>query len=319
MDFKDIANENRILEVRVGSHLFGTETEDSDLDLFGVFMPSKEMCFGFQVCNEVDLGIKSKDDTGRNTKDAVDRKLHEYRKFARLAMQNNPNILHLLWADEKNIIFKDEEGFADRLFEQAHLFPSQAAYHRFAAYAYSQKHKMLIKPKNYAELERGLEILENADDNMVMAEMKDVSPFKYEGKGKHVQLGDISFEAGVYVKKARKMARRRLDNATSRHVLFSKHGFDSKFGANLIQLLMEGIELMNTGRVQFPLAYAHDILDIKNGKYTADEVVEWSEGLAKNARIAYEKTSLPAKPDAGKIEEFVIGEVSHFLQLRRQL
>jgi len=39
------AQENQILEVRVGSHLFGTDNEDSDLDLFGVYMPWDELVY----------------------------------------------------------------------------------------------------------------------------------------------------------------------------------------------------------------------------------------------------------------------------------
>ena len=50
MDARVKAEENRILEVRVGSHLFGTDTPESDLDLFGVFMPWDENLFGFQRC-----------------------------------------------------------------------------------------------------------------------------------------------------------------------------------------------------------------------------------------------------------------------------
>lgn len=140
MDFKKIAQKNKILEIRIGSHLFGTDTPDSDLDLVGIFMASEEMLFGFQTCNEVDLSTKSKDDTGRNTKDAIDFKLHEYRKFAKLAMQNNPNILHMLFVDEKNIRFIDD--FGRRLLERAYLFPHKGAHHRFVKYADSQRHKV---------------------------------------------------------------------------------------------------------------------------------------------------------------------------------
>jgi len=32
MDFKELAKENSILKIRVGSHLFGTDTPDSDID-----------------------------------------------------------------------------------------------------------------------------------------------------------------------------------------------------------------------------------------------------------------------------------------------
>lgn len=321
MDFKKMAEENRILEVRIGSHLFGTNTPDSDLDLFGVFMPCDETLFGFQRCEEVDLGTACKDDTGRNTKDAVDRKLHDFRKFVRLLMQNNPNILHVIMADERNIVFKDEHGFAERLFEMGPKFPHKGAHHRFVKYAEAQGHKMRIKPQNYRALEEGLEVLEQLDNNQVLADVVRFCdeaqkrgigvgvPFKDSGKGKHIQCGDLHFERGVFVKKAKKMIRERLSKATGRHVLFTKFGYDVKFASNLIQLLNEGIELMETGWIQMPLAYAQDILDVKAGKYTAEQIAEWSEQLVEEARRAYERTDLPAHPPAAEIEEFLMLEV----------
>lgn len=317
MDFKSIAERNKILEIRVGSHLFGTDTPDSDLDLFGIFMPSSDMVFGDIRCEEVDLGVKAKDDTGRNTADAIDRKLHEYRKFIKLALQNNPNILHVLFADEKNILFSDSYGI--RLLKQAHLFPHKGAHHRFVKYADSQRHKMQIKPQMYAALEDGLRVLSLFDDNHVLADVvinqsrQNPAPFIDSGRGKHVQCGDLHFERGVFVKKAKKMIADRLSKATNRVQLFTKYGFDVKYASNLIQLLMEGIELLDTGRISFPLAYRDEILDIKNGKYSSEEIMRWADELVNQARISFEKTKLPAEPRTKEITGFMIDEVRHHI------
>lgn len=312
MDFKKTALDNKILEVRVGSHLFGTDTPDSDLDLFGIFMPSEEMVYGFQRCEEVDLSVKSKDDTGRNTADAVDRKFHEFRKFVRLALQNNPNILHVLFVNEPNIVDIDPV-YGKAVLEIAHLFPHKGAHHRFVKYAESQSHKMRIKPENYAKLEEGLKVLRGCSDNMVMAKCQNIRPFQYKGTGKHITLGDLNFEVGIYVKKARKMVEERLSKATNRMTLFTKYGYDVKFASNLIQLLKEGIEIMETGWVQMPLAYRQDVLDVKAGKYTAEEIMQWSEDLVEEARRAYDKSELPKETRAKEIEQFVVGQVREYL------
>jgi hypothetical protein len=322
MDFKEMAERNRILEIRVGSHLFGTDTEDSDLDLFGIFMPGDEILYGFQECKEVDLGEVAKDDTGRNTADAIDRKLHEYRKFVRLAIQNNPNILHVLFVNEPNIVFMDERGFGKRLLEKGHMFPHKGAYRRFVKYADSQRHKMKIKPENYAALERGLDQLGDFRDNEVIADVLANDKFRDEvgrtrpianfvdfGKGKHVQCGDLQFERGVFVKKAKRMIKERLSKATNRHVLYTKHGYDVKFASNLIHLLLEGVELMKTGWIQYPFEYRQDILDIKSGHFSVQEIDKWADELVKEARDAYENTSLPENPKSKEIEEFLIQEV----------
>ena len=149
---------------------------------------------------------------------------------------------------------------------------------------------------------------------MTMAELREVSPFTYEGKGKHVKCGDLSFEAGVYAKKARRMVKHRLANASQRTGLITKYGFDSKYASNLIQLLMEGIDLLKTGRVDFPLRYAQDILDIKNGKYTIEEILKWSEKLEDENRAALSETKLPKKPRFEEVEKFIILEMRRWVK-----
>jgi hypothetical protein len=310
MDFKKIAENNRILEIRVGSHLFGTTTSDSDIDYYGIFMPNEEMVYGFQQCNEVDFSVVSKDASGRNTADAVDRKLHEFRKFTKLALQNNPNILHVLFVDKPNIVFANNYGLS--LLDNAHLFPHKGAHLRFVKYADSQRHKMCIRPANYAKLEQGLRILEDQPHNKVMSELKDMPPFEYT-KGNHLKIGDIHIEITFYVKKARKMIRERLSKATNRAEMYTKYGYDLKFASNLIQLLMEGIELMYTGKIVMPLTYRQYVLDVKSGKYKADEIMEWADDLVEIARVAYEQSDLPVEPRAKEIEQFTIDTVKRFL------
>ncbi len=327
MDFRPMAEKNRILEIRVGSHLFGTNTPDSDLDLYGIFMPFDEIVFGSYRCEDVKFDKIDKDKTGRNTKDAVDRTLSEYRKFIKLALQNNPNILHVLFANQENVVFQNE--FGKNLLGMAKRFPHKGAHHRFVKYAESQLHKMRIKPMNYNMLKNGLAVIENHDDHdvmmqvvdsehnyvMQMGEMIDCAkqPFSMLGKGKHVKCGDLSFEKGIFVKKARRMIQDRLDNFTNRAEMYSKFGMDVKYASNLIQLLKEGIELMETGEIVFPLAYRQDIIDIKNGKYSADEIVSWSEDLIEDARVAYEKSGLPKNPRTKEIEEFAMQQVKEWV------
>lgn len=317
MNIKEIALANQILEVRVGSHLFGTDTPDSDLDLFGVYMPTEEIIFSIrEKQQEVDLGVTNKDSSGRNTEKAVDRKLHDYRKFVRLLADNNPNIMHVLFADQKNILYIN--GYGKHLLDNWAMFPHKGAHHRFIAYAHAQIHKMKIKPANYKALKEGLKILEGFDDHRVLADvvnLYNMDIFTDNGQGKHVQCGDLHFERGVFVKKARKMIKERLSKATNRTELFTKYGFDAKYASNLIQLLMEGIELMNTGRIQMPLAYRKDIVDIKNGKYTATQIENWAIGLEEDARRALERSSLPDAPDLDRIEKFAVRDIKeHIVQ-----
>jgi hypothetical protein len=306
MDYREIAERNLVLQIRCGSHLFGTNTPESDLDLVGVFMPCPELVYGFGKCEVVETNVKAKDATGRNTAEAVDCSTYEFRKFVTLAMQNNPNILHLLFANAENVLTA-VPGFGRDLLEHAHLFPHKGAHHRFVAYADAQRHKMRIKPENYQALQDALGFLREQDPHAVLGEFRGNPLFVGGGeKGKHLRVGDLHFEPGVYAKKAVRMIEERLSKATSRAQLFTKYGYDTKFASNVIHLLREGIDLMRDGRIVYPLPYAQEIVDIKQGRYELEHILEWADRLVEEARRAFEQTALPAGPRTEEIELFTM-------------
>lgn len=314
MDYQDLAKKNLVLQIRCGSHLFGTNTPDSDLDLVGVFMPCAEQAYGFGRCEVVETNIKAKDDTGKNTADAVDCTTYEFRKFVTLAMQNNPNILHLLFANEPNVLVA-EDYYGRDLLAHAQMFPHKGAHHRFVAYADAQRHKMRIKPENYNALQDVLGFLREQDPHAVLGEFRNNPLFSGSAeKGKHLRVGDLYFEPGVYAKKAVRMIEARLEKTTNRAKLFTKYGFDSKFASNVIHLLREGIDLMRDGRLVYPLPYAQEIVDIKQGKYELGQIQEWADRLVEEARRAYEQSTLPEKPQTEKIEMFTMTRVHDWLR-----
>ncbi len=55
MNLTQIANDNKILEIKVGSHLYGTNTPTSDIDYSGIFLPNKALVFGFKGVEEGSL------------------------------------------------------------------------------------------------------------------------------------------------------------------------------------------------------------------------------------------------------------------------
>lgn len=316
-ELREQAEKDRILEITCGSHLYGTNTPESDEDFVGVFMPSEEYVYGLKSVQEIDIGIQSKGEDGKNNPDAVDRKLYEFRKFVSLALGNNPNIIEILFVNNKNIKFISPLGY--KLLAKRGLFPSKLVAKKFVGYAHSQKHKMIIRRDHFNELRQAYSVLGDFRDKAVMAEVFNIgmeiedpnnaSPgllFFKKDSGEHIHCGDICFEPGVYVKKARKMLKERLDKATNRSELVLKYGYDTKFASHLIRLLQEGLDLLNNGELIFPLPRAYEILDIKNGRWDIKDVIEYADELEAKLDDALKHTSLPATPYYKEIEAFVI-------------
>jgi predicted nucleotidyltransferase len=84
---------NILLETLSGSHLYGLNHKDSDIDIRGIFMLPEESFFGLDYVEQIS------DDTN-------DTIFYELKRFVELAMKNNPNILEILAADGDNIISK---------------------------------------------------------------------------------------------------------------------------------------------------------------------------------------------------------------------
>ncbi|MCK5522220.1 MAG: nucleotidyltransferase domain-containing protein [Thiomargarita sp.] len=313
MNLTQIAEDNKILEITVGSYLYGTNTPKSDIDYSGVFLPIKEFVFGFQRVEEVNLSVVDKNQAGKNTKNAIDRKLYELRKFVKLAMDNNPNIIEQLFVNQENIVFINEAGRA--LLDERFKFPHKGLVKKFKGYAFSQKHKMVIRTDKFHELSSAFNYLKDyAEQKALLIELKDkFLPF-LKFTPDYCVVGDLNLQKGIYVKKAVGMIEERLSKVGNRKNLITKHGYDTKFASHLIRLLLEGKELICTGEIAFPLSYKSTILDIKQGKWTIKEVLDYADQVEAEIDIATEKSDLPNKPRFDEIEEFTIHLLENHLR-----
>jgi len=318
-ELRQQAEQNRILEIIGGSHLYGTSTPSSDQDFVGIFLPPLDYVLGLKSVQEVELGIKDKSKDGKNTAEAIDRKLYEFRKFLNLALGSNPNIIELLFANEDAIVYLNSYG--EQLLNIRHHFPSKMCMQKFIGYAHSQKHKMTIRRDHFNELRDGYGFLGLCDPKLTMGQVYDrmidcdtnCKTFTKKETGMHIHCGDICFEPGVYAKKAMKMLKERLDKATNRSELVLKHGYDTKFASHLIRLLQEGLMLLEHGELMFPLPTSELLLEIKHGKWEIQQVLELADKLEAKMDQVVENTTLPSKPNFKAVEEVCINIMQSWL------
>jgi len=128
-----------------GSISYGTQREDSDIDIKG---------FGFPL-NNVLFGLKKWEQT--EFKDRVDGDVYNIRKYFRLAMGGNPNILEALFVQKKHVLYCDWVG--DLIIDNRHKFLSKKCYKSFGGYAYSQLRK--LQNKEYKESKRREDVLKH--------------------------------------------------------------------------------------------------------------------------------------------------------------
>lgn len=310
MHERDMAEKNKILVMRTGSHLYGTNTPESDEDFVGIFIPDKEYVMGMKRVDEVDFSVVSKKSDGKNDSDAVDYKLYSLQKFMRLATENNPNILEMLFVNKENIIFIND--FGQRLLNAASLFVHAGLKHKFTGYAASQKKKMIMRSDNFNELNSVYDYLRGEDPKTLMIQLDGDGFLDDNFKDGFLKVGDMNLQVNIMVRKAMKQIKHRLDAFSNRGSLISKYGYDVKFGMHLVRLMLEGEELLKTGKVEFPLKKRKMLLDIRNGKYTVEEVLEMAAEYEKNIEGLYENSGLQYKPNHDKINNFCVSMIEEF-------
>ena len=91
-----------IYEYVRGSHCHGIETEESDIDLGGVFIEQNVMLLG--------LGIGYKDEVKNESNDEV---YWELKKFIRLLSESNPTAIEALFVDDEFVIEREGLGIVE--------------------------------------------------------------------------------------------------------------------------------------------------------------------------------------------------------------
>jgi len=298
----------KILEIKTGSHLYGTNTPESDVDYCGVFIAPINYYFGLDIIKEADCSIVNKLESGKNSKEAVDRKFYEIRNFTKLAIENNPNLLEVLFVNKENIIYNSYLGGI--LLANKHLFPWKGLKEKYLGYSISQQKKMLVKSGNMKDLKNGLDFLMYLQKNELSKYIFEVesnllSIFKDNGN-QHLKLGDIYIQKNITIRKAIEQIQGRVDKFGNRKELVDEYGFDTKFAAHCVRLLSEGKDLLETGEIVFPLKQRELLLEIRNGKYSLDEVNEMIESGKSELEKSYVHSSLPSKPRYKEINDLLV-------------
>jgi predicted nucleotidyltransferase len=94
----------------------------------------------------------------------------------------------------------------------------------------------------------------------------------------------------------------------NRPELIEAHGFDTKYAMHVLRLAVQGRELLETGKLELPIAEPERsrIFDVREGRVPYEEVVEWIEQAERGLERAHEATRLPERPDAARIDAWLV-------------
>jgi uncharacterized protein len=98
--------------------------------------------------------------------------------------------------------------------------------------------------------------------------------------------------------------------------LENKYGVDTKFCMHCIRLLNMGLEIIKTGKVNVDRTGidADMLIDIRNGRWTYEQVVEYSDSMISKLEESYKTSPLRRSPDSEKVNKVMIGIIEDYLR-----
>ncbi|MCI0536538.1 MAG: nucleotidyltransferase domain-containing protein, partial [Verrucomicrobiales bacterium] len=84
--------------------------------------------------------------------------------------------------------------------------------------------------------------------------------------------------------------------------LEARFGYDTKHGAHLIRLMRMGVELIESGNLKIRRRDADELLQIRDGAWSYDQLVKVANELEKRMKAAVENSPLPVAADAERLD-----------------
>lgn len=95
---------------------------------------------------------------------------------------------------------------------------------------------------------------------------------------------------------------------TNRPELAERYGFDVKFAAHMVRLGVQGVELLQTGRITLPIPepWLSYLRDLRQGKLTKDEALATAYEMEMRLLDLADTSPLPERPDRDRANRWLI-------------
>jgi hypothetical protein len=309
-----------VVKIKFGSHLYGTNTETSDIDYKSVHIPDYRDIILQRVQDSVNLSPKrTKAENEKNTSEDKDDESYSLQKYLRLLAEGQTVAIDMLFAPAPEFT-SDIWGCIQR--NNYRLLTKKSA--SFVGYCRTQANKYGIKGSRMSAAKEAM------DHFAYYSGLEEFGPL-----GKVGDIGDDDFPLGEHtkievkettpgrfetyfvccnrmvgfkntIKEAYNIYKRIYDEYGERaRQALNNENIDWKALSHAVRVGQEAMELLEFHRVTFPLPNAKHILDIKQGKLPYAQVAEEIEHLLSTVEDASRVSTLRDEPDQQWIDDLV--------------
>lgn len=310
-----------IVEMRFGSHLYGTEDPESDLDLKGVYLPEARDILLQRVKATV-ISSRAKAAGEKNTATDVDREIYSLQRYLQLLADGQTVALDMLFAPEAAMMMEPSSLWREIQDNSERLISRRST--AFVRYCRQQANKYGIKGSRVAGARKALALLTDAQARLgrtaklevIAADLTEVAAttehiglvdlVSGDRSLRHLEVCDRKISFTATLKTACEIAQRLVDEYGQRSLQAERNeGVDWKALSHAVRVGREALELFRTGRITLPLPYASHIQAIKRGAIPYMTVASEIEQLLDDVEAAAAASTLPEIPDPAVVDDLV--------------
>jgi hypothetical protein len=314
---------NEILRIKFGSHLYGTSTPTSDLDLKAIYLPSaREIVLGSY--KKTISKSRPKAEAERNNKDDIDLEIFSLDRYLELLMEGQTVALDILFSTDDMVINKSYSGLYPNPFDVIYWNRHRLLTRNvcsFIGYAKQQAAKYGLKGFRVHALRITLEWLMTLPEHSRLDEWDVLNFIKNcenehikhtECKGpsnkleSHLEVCNKKYPFRADIKYIKSQIQRRFDEYGKRALMAEKNeGLDFKSLSHAVRVNNEAVELLETGSITFPRPDKDLLLKIKLGEIPYKEVANMIENGLELLKIAQINSKLRDEPDKEWADNFI--------------
>lgn len=299
-----------IVKMKFGSHLYGTDNEDSDADYKGVFLPTKKeiLLNNIPKCRSFSTGS----DIGKNNPDDVDEEIYSLHYFLKLACDGQTVAMDMLHAPEKMLI--ESSSIWRKIVKQKHRFYTKNL-NSFVNYARRQASKYGIKGSRLNAALQVLTVLKSQNPEGRLRDIWNQLPrneychdIGVDPNGmRQYQVCGKTFQESSAIGYIMPILGKFYDDYGHRAKLAAENkNIDWKAISHALRAAIQTREILTTSTIGFPLKDAPFLLKVKSGRldYT-NEVAPVLESLMDEVEGLVNESNLPEKVDVEYWNNFI--------------
>jgi hypothetical protein len=310
---------NTVVQIKFGSHLYGTSTPTSDTDYKSVFIPEARDIILQRCPRTMSMGTGRKKAEGeRNLTTDIDNECYSLHYYLQLLREGQTGAVDMLFApnpEQSTLLWDHLRMNRERLLTKKSV--------AFVGYCRTQANKYGIKGSRVAAAKRAMEFFQTAIEmhstvtkvgDVVGGVPRVIDEFTYvvekETTGGNFETYFVCCDRMVgfknTLKEAASIFTRIHENYGARaRMAESNEGIDWKALSHAVRVGHEALELLKFRWITFPLPNAPHILDIKQGKLDYKVVAEEIEGLLVQVEEASAHSMLPEHADSAWIDDLI--------------